>query len=49
MVFDGVEFTVEHACDLREPGVGADHIMIMLPGYSRHAILSGGNIQKHKL
>ena len=51
---DGVEypditFTVEHACDIDEPGRGADHIMIILPGYSRHGLLSGGNIQKHEL
>lgn len=48
-VYEDVWFEVEHACDVDEPGVGADHIMIMLPGYSRHGLLSGGNIQKHKL
>ena len=49
VVYDPVDFTVEHACDIAEPGRGVDHIMIMLPGYTRHSELSGGNIQKHKL
>lgn len=49
MTFEGIPFTVQHACDKGEPGVGNDHIMIEMPGYSRHGILSGGNIQKHKL
>ena len=49
MIFEGVDFTVQHACDKGEPGVGRDHIKMDLPGYTRHGILSGGNIQKHKL
>lgn len=49
--FDGVEFVVLHACDVREPGRGADHIEIVIDGlgYSRHGLLSGGNIQSHRL
>jgi hypothetical protein len=46
---DDVPFTVQHACDKGEPGVGVDHILIDLPGYRRHGLLSGGNIQKHKI
>jgi hypothetical protein len=49
---DNVSFTVAHACDVQEPGVGYDHIYITISyssGYSRHGLLSGGNIQKHKL
>lgn len=49
MVFNDVPFTVDHACDVREPGRGFDHIAISLPDYDRHGLLSGGNIQKHKL
>jgi hypothetical protein len=49
VVFDPVTFTVEHACDLAEPGRGEDHIQMDLPGYSRDHELSGGNIQKHKI
>jgi hypothetical protein len=48
-----VSFVVEHACDHDEPGVGVDHISvrIIFPTgiYERHGLLSGGNIQKHKL
>ena len=43
------DFLVEHACDVDEPGRGADHIAMILPGYERHGLLSGGNIQKHRL
>jgi len=32
-----------------EPGVGNDHIAITIGVYSRHGILSGGNIQQHRL
>ena len=49
VTFEDIPFTVGHACDKGEPGVGVDHITIDLPGYSRHGLLSGGNIQKHKL
>lgn len=49
VTFEDIAFTVAHACDKGEPGVGVDHIKIDLPGYSRHGLLSGGNIQKHKL
>jgi hypothetical protein len=46
-----VTFVVEHACDVNEPGVGNDHIRIRISygGYDRHGLLSGGNIQKHKI
>jgi hypothetical protein len=49
--FDGIEFVVLHACDVREPGRGADHIEIVIDGlgYDRHGLLSGGNIQSHAL
>lgn len=49
--FEGLSFTVEHACDKGEPGVGRDHIKINIAAgaYVRHGLLSGGNIQKHKL
>jgi hypothetical protein len=50
--FDGVAFTVLHACDVREPGRGADHIEIVIEEfgfYTRDALLSGGNIQSHRL
>jgi hypothetical protein len=53
---DGVPFTVEHACDVAEPGVGRDHIFIRIgpipPNgdmYERHGLLSGGNIQWHRM
>lgn len=58
---DGVSFIVEHACDRGEPGVGRDHIRICIgtadptectvgaAPYRRDGILTGGNIQKHKL
>jgi hypothetical protein len=51
-----VPFQVFHACDVAEPGVGQDHIFIAIgpigdggPTYQRHSLLSGGNIQSHKL
>ncbi len=44
-----VPFTVDHACDEGEPGVGHDHIGISISWYSRAGILTGGNIQKHRL
>jgi hypothetical protein len=51
-----VPFQVFHACDVDEPGVGKDHISIAIgpigsggPTYQRHGLLSGGNIQWHKL
>jgi hypothetical protein len=48
--FDGVPFEVNHACDVAEPGVGNDHIKITIGDfYTRHGILSGGNIQQHRL
>ena len=47
--FDNVSFEVRHACDVDEPGVGNDHIAITIGVYSRHGILSGGNIQQHRL
>ena len=59
--FENVSFVVEHACDRGEPGVGRDHIRICLgtangpecelgnAAYRRDGILTGGNIQKHKL
>jgi hypothetical protein len=48
--FDPVVFTVDHACDEGEPGRD-DHIGICLGGdaYCRAGILTGGNIQKHRL
>lgn len=58
---DNVSFVVEHACDRGEPGVGHDHIRICIgtangtdcmtgnAPYHRDGILTGGNIQKHKL
>jgi hypothetical protein len=48
MTFEDLPFTVTHACDKGEPGVGRDHIRFETLGYDRHGILSGGNIQKHK-
>jgi len=56
--FENVPFVVNHACDVAEPGVGRDHIMISIgeiqgggPGivYHRHSLLTGGNIQWHRL
>lgn len=59
--FENVSFVVEHACDRGEPGVGRDHIRICIgtasgnecalgqAPYRRDGILTGGNIQKHKL
>src|SRR3989454_5099851 len=46
-----VSFTVDHACDEGEPGKGRDHIrLIMNDGaYDRAGILTGGNIQQHRL
>lgn len=52
---EGVPFTVNHACDVAEPGHGADHISITIGPladgsvYERHGLLSGGNIQWHRL
>jgi hypothetical protein len=55
--YDNVPFRVAHACDVAEPGVGRDHIEILIgprpgtsgPTYRRHGLLSGGNIQWHRL
>jgi hypothetical protein len=59
--YENISFVVEHACDRGEPGVGRDHIRICLgtadgnscqvgnAAYRRDGILTGGNIQKHKL
>jgi hypothetical protein len=49
--FDNVFFIVDHACDKAEPGVGNDHIRMMIPDfdYDRAGLLTGGNIQWHKL
>lgn len=47
--FEDLAFTVEHACDEGEPGVGHDHIGIMIGSYARAGILTGGNLQKHRL
>jgi hypothetical protein len=51
--FDGVAFSVPEACDVREPGRGADHIEIVIEfeggAYAGGGVLSGGNIQSHKL
>jgi hypothetical protein len=49
--FDPVVFTVDHACDVDEPGVARDHIGICIRGdaYCRAGILTGGNLQKHRL
>lgn len=43
-------FTVDHACDEGEPGRN-DHIGICIGGgaYCRAGILTGGNLQKHRL
>ena len=47
---ENVPFEVNHACDVAEPGVGNDHIKITIGDvYTRHGILSGGNIQQHRL
>jgi hypothetical protein len=58
---DNLPFIVEHACDRGEPGRGRDHIRICIgtadPNecnvgavpYRRDGILTGGNIQKHRL
>lgn len=49
--FDNVFFFVDHACDKDEPGVGNDHIRMFILDfdYDRAGILTGGNIQWHKL
>ncbi|MEX2155994.1 MAG: hypothetical protein WD773_04045 [Gemmatimonadales bacterium] len=47
---ENVPFEVNHACDNGEPGVGNDHIKLTISTvYTRHGILSGGNIQQHRL
>ena len=52
---EGVPFEVRHACDVAEPGKGVDHISIVIgpigdgSTYERHGLLSGGNIQWHRL
>lgn len=48
-VYEPVPFEVHHACDVAEPGRGNDHISITIGDYSRHGLLSGGNIQWHRL
>lgn len=59
--FQDVSFIVEHGCDRGEPGVGNDHIRICIgtaepvscstgqAAYRRDGILTGGNIQRHKV
>lgn len=49
--FDNVFFIVDHACDKDEPGHGNDHIQMNIPDfvYERAGLLTGGNIQWHKL
>ena len=48
--FEDVSFEVNHACNVAEPGVGNDHIKITIGDmYTRHGLLSGGNIQQHRL
>jgi hypothetical protein len=58
MTDENATFTVLHGCDGGEPGVGEDHIWIIIHAsfgtatsqeYSRHGLLSGGNIQAHAL
>src|SRR3989449_6584100 len=46
-----VSFTVDHACDEGEPGKGRDHIRLIMNdrAYERAGILTGGNIQQHRL
>jgi len=52
---DNVPFEVKHACDVAEPGVQKDHIHIVIgpfadgSTYFRHSLLTGGNIQWHRL
>ena len=52
---ENVPFEVRHACDIAEPGKGVDHICVVIGPfgdgsvYERHGLLSGGNIQWHKL
>jgi hypothetical protein len=59
--YENIGFVVEHGCDRGEPGVGQDHIRICIgtsqaevcnsgqAPYRRDGVLTGGNIQKHKL
>jgi hypothetical protein len=48
-----VSFTIDHACDEGQPGVGRAHLrmIINLAGgtYDRAGILTGGNIHQHSL
>jgi hypothetical protein len=55
-----VFFEVHHACDEGEPGVGRDHIRMLIclspcdpeggnAVYDRAGLLTGGNLQRHKL
>lgn len=58
---ENVSYIVEHGCDRGEPGVGRDHIRICIgtadpnecnlnqAPYRRDGILTGGNIQRHKV
>lgn len=55
--FENLRFVVDHACDQGEPGRN-DHIGIIIAGedasgqavsYSRAGLLTGGNLQKHRL
>ena len=51
--FEDLSFIVDHACDQGEPGRN-DHIAIRIAAatgesYSRAGILTGGNLQKHRL
>ncbi|HEV8265282.1 MAG TPA: hypothetical protein VGQ06_10030 [Gemmatimonadales bacterium] len=49
--FGNISFFVDHACDKAEPGVGNDHIRMFILdfNYDRAGILTGGNIQWHRL
>lgn len=49
--YENLDWVVDHACDKGEPGHGVDHIKITIAGgaYTRHGLLSGGNIQQHEL
>jgi len=55
-----VFFEVHHACDEGEPGVGHDHIRMLIclttcdpeggnAVYDRAGLLTGGNLQYHRL
>lgn len=48
---DNLSFVAENVCDKGEPGVGRDYISMNISdgAYTRNGLLTGGNIQKHKL